>query len=1016
MDVAQLIALAAKRALDAHPLAIGVRFSPISISAGDLKGVVAALRRSLGQGTFVAASAPGAQQHGEPRVLIAGSEEAAERATAWRNAVRVQEGERLIYLSVEEHGKASGLKDCLLAVPEADLVDLFLEWLDGDQSGVPAGVGLALREAGLHESRSLKVLTEFARLAAKGKGWAGVGKHLPALGLARDSGLKAADAADRLRANARLVSAALTGETRRRTARAQTAELEEGLYQALRGTPVGDRSARLADFDLGDVRTNTLGPKPKRRREGLPQPAAKARPKREPAGQGARPASKATPNAIADERPRRSAASPGGRDPTPARHAQPAEQDAKARPRLHAPPLPEGLSAMLSELHAGSGEPVQLVVAADARGCLATPPKVAERKPAPTPTWWKERVGDGFTRWAEARRALLTVVAERARQPADVEGLLVHSFLKLADDAQVRDAAARFLEAATALYRAVVDRESALQRAVLALDTVAIWDRAGIALRLLGPLHILWLSQAQVRHHLLAEHASASDFARRLLARSLGRAPSAPQTFPEEGRAELRLASPEAGVLVFERAPDAAVGEPVSELAERLIERYLDACPHALFGLRVAVLGGDETALLEGVARVVDRTPDLAYAGVLCGRPPRFERSSAAGRAVEAGRLRVGSVPAQAERLGDEKPHLVVHFHGGPERPDDEEPSPPAVATYAVPGAGASTFEVRQHGLRVWTALAGNPGALAFEAVHAAISGRKSVGAFVHDHSALSLKSALSAAAGPGVSWQVAVAPSIGRRPPLEYQLIAHDRVESAQFAVVARDLRPLSRDLQGALRQLGVNEARPSKLRALGDRLSSTTTPRISLRRSGTMQLLAGVLAIELARLAGKEGILVPIEAEALAALDEEDSPRAEVVMLSVWEADGGLSARVGIAVDDEGAHRANVGREAGGAARAAALSELWRLAAAGEGAAGGAARELLNWIVWPAMVAEDGGPRVVQRALTAWSLRPTTEPPLFLGPSPAKPTPPAQQRKKPSAIVANLNASFLDGLLLAQ
>ena len=38
-------------------------------------------------------------------------------------------------------------------------------------------------------------------------------------------------------------------------------------------------------------------------------------------------------------------------------------------------------------------------------------------------------------------------------------------------------------------------------------------------------------------------------------------------------------------------------------LGERLLRRYLSLCPHASLGLRVAVLGGDASPLVDGLAR-----------------------------------------------------------------------------------------------------------------------------------------------------------------------------------------------------------------------------------------------------------------------------------------------------------------------------------------------------------------------------------------------------------------------------
>ena len=58
MNVPKLIATAAKRTLEGYPSAIGVRLSPISISAADLLPIAEEVQRQFGPGIYVAASAP----------------------------------------------------------------------------------------------------------------------------------------------------------------------------------------------------------------------------------------------------------------------------------------------------------------------------------------------------------------------------------------------------------------------------------------------------------------------------------------------------------------------------------------------------------------------------------------------------------------------------------------------------------------------------------------------------------------------------------------------------------------------------------------------------------------------------------------------------------------------------------------------------------------------------------------------------------------------------------------------
>ncbi len=175
-----------------------------------------------------------------------------------------------------------------------------------------------------------------------------------------------------------------------------------------------------------------------------------------------------------------------------------------------------------------------------------------------------------------------------------------------------------------------------------------------------------------------------------------------------------------------------------------------------------------------------------------------------------------------------------------------------------------------------------------------------------------------------------------------------------------------------------------PSKLKALSDKLSaSTTTPRLSLLRGGTEQLLAGVLALELGRLGGLQGVVVPIEGAYLAPLSSRrEAVRGGVFMLALRLVQGKLSGQFGFAsalpeldLDlSKGVPAGEIGRQL------RVLSEIWSLAVGGEGPGCVFAREWLNWLNWPALVAEDGGPDEVRRALKAWQIVEASEFPLLL------------------------------------
>ena len=70
--VAKLVALAAKQALDEYPSAIGVRLSPISLSASDVERIPEEIRALLGPKVYVAASAPKVRRRVRDRVVRLG--------------------------------------------------------------------------------------------------------------------------------------------------------------------------------------------------------------------------------------------------------------------------------------------------------------------------------------------------------------------------------------------------------------------------------------------------------------------------------------------------------------------------------------------------------------------------------------------------------------------------------------------------------------------------------------------------------------------------------------------------------------------------------------------------------------------------------------------------------------------------------------------------------------------------------------------------------------------------------
>lgn len=98
-----------------------------------------------------------------------------------------------------------------------------------------------------------------------------------------------------------------------------------------------------------------------------------------------------------------------------------------------------------------------------------------------------------------------------------------------------------FVTAASALYEAAGEGDERTMREVLALDTVAVRAAdGGVALRVIGPLHLLSIGQTLVAHRALDDAKDLPDNARRLVARAMGLAPAAPGTFPDESRRSCR--------------------------------------------------------------------------------------------------------------------------------------------------------------------------------------------------------------------------------------------------------------------------------------------------------------------------------------------------------------------------------------------------------------------------------------------------------------------------------------------
>ncbi|MFH1464629.1 MAG: hypothetical protein ABIO70_09605 [Pseudomonadota bacterium] len=92
---------------------VGVRLSPVHLEADEAHALVEFARRTMGDRAFVAVAVPGAAEAEGERWCFSSGGRAAEMATSWRNRVRTEVGERVLYVSATRLGEEGGLVDVL---------------------------------------------------------------------------------------------------------------------------------------------------------------------------------------------------------------------------------------------------------------------------------------------------------------------------------------------------------------------------------------------------------------------------------------------------------------------------------------------------------------------------------------------------------------------------------------------------------------------------------------------------------------------------------------------------------------------------------------------------------------------------------------------------------------------------------------------------------------------------------------------------------------------------------------
>ena len=256
------------------PARVGVRLCPVHIEPEEALEFVEVAHHILGERVFVAVAVPGAVERESERSCVSSGERAAEVATSWRNRVRTEDGERVLYVSATRLGKAGGLTDVLYALTEDQLREGFARFA-GESSETLGLVMVNLREAGVQESTSARALCEFAsavRSAPPARALEAAGRALPILDLAVDTAL-AEDPVARLKANQRMVSEAARAERKCRRGSPAASRKQRELSSALRAAR-GPAREQLQRVDLGTVTTAELEQKRAKKAKANRKPRA----------------------------------------------------------------------------------------------------------------------------------------------------------------------------------------------------------------------------------------------------------------------------------------------------------------------------------------------------------------------------------------------------------------------------------------------------------------------------------------------------------------------------------------------------------------------------------------------------------------------------------------------------------------------------------------------------------------------------------------------------------------------
>ena len=1072
MNFPRLIAWAARHKLEGHDGALGVRLSPVAIQPEEVAALRQCAEAECGEGLHLAVSTPGLVEVDEPRFCAADGECAAERATAWRNTIRVSEGERILYVSAETHGKAGGLEDCLIPLHREDLVEAFVAHLQEKEHRLPKKAIDVLKQIGVLDYIEPRALCAFEDAAMRrvDRGtdpWSAVGESLPELSLASDTHLRALNVERRLPANLQLVKAAATGETRveRRLAEPVKQTLSSLRSELRRSTDVNTNVRVLSTVTLSELKTADLervlpSSAQAKRKKGSPgskkgeeKKSKRTRRKRGPSDQaaekvhagpfggattdyGTRALSEAlgtTPQFREDQLAGRAREVfdsvpaqevpllDGGADVSEAPVMVWTEQQHRREFGVPSGQLAAGLEAFVRRLVDGSGaQLVWDVIQENPREALAKPSlRLSEATEVPAPHGLTPELDVALERWTTARGNVARRFGDQESSPMGLATLVTAPLVALSISGLV-DEVRSLVGASAELFRVARSIPgTAASIAVLMLDTVCLRAANGRELLLLGPFHCLWLSQATARFDALLAEKDIDDTARRLLVRSLTQTPSAPQTWPVgEGR-ELVLTEPASGLIAYAPRATALSSGTASELARSLGSLFLELMPHAHLGLRVALRGDNVDGLISGFATLARETRQLqslelySEGGMLAVDDDEDEALTT--------RVRLLPLPLSDDALvHDVDPHLLVHVDPVAQLPEHQEVAPPGVQAHGV-GSGVlcTMFSLDSERLRAETPISELPALRELDAAHAQARGRIPRGVFVSETAAVALTVPFPRPSVGRGAWEVAVGARLGRTPPPDSRLLVHERVgDNAWVAVCSQDLAPASRALRGVLERIGLEDQRPRVLTALAETLAvSGTGGLLSITATPHQLVAAALLGLVIRRDLSSQGVTARLCGDSYSTLlsgNESDDPYGAVV-LAVEPSKAGLRFVIGYAAIESSVDLSTKRGQLSGKV-AQHLERLHRalvLAVQGETLGATAAREELNWLLWPAVASARPHPHRLITALEDFGRNPQEiELVLLLPPSAAFRGP--LRLGEVTAKLVELNSSLLDELCL--